>query len=143
MLLQGIPEQIAVVTLAFVIAKIPLKWNKVILIGIILAFSAYIVRLLPIPFGIHLILLIVLLFIALLWLGEGDFSLSLIACLLSFLALAIFEYVCLSLLMPVFGLTLESLSTELVKRIVIGEFHVLLLFITAFLLNKFYKKDVE
>ncbi|KGP76245.1 membrane protein [Desulfosporosinus sp. Tol-M] len=143
MLLQGIPEQIAVAALAFVIAKIPLKWNKVVLIGIILAFCAYVVRLLPIPFGIHLILLIVLLFIALLWLGKGDFSLSLIACLLSFLALVIFEYVCLSLLMPVFGLTPESLSTDLVKRIVIGEFHVFLLFITAFLLNKFYKKDVE
>jgi len=140
MLFQGIPEQIAVATLAFVIAKIPLKWNKVILIGIILAFCAYVVRLLPIPFGIHLILLIVVLFIALLWLGKGDFSLSLIACLLSFLTLVIFEYVCLSLLMPVFGLTPESLSTDLVKRIVIGELQVLLLFITAFLLNKFYKK---
>jgi hypothetical protein len=143
MLFQGIPEQIAVATLAFVIAKIPFKWNKVILIGIILAFCAYVVRLLPIPFGIHLILLIVVLFIALLWLGKGDFSLSLIASLLSFLALVIFEYVCLSLLMPVFGLTQESLSTDLVKRIIIGELQVILLFITAFLLNKFYKKDVE
>lgn len=143
LLLQGIPEQTAVATLAFVIAKIPLKWNKVLLIGIILAICAYVVRLFPIPFGIHLMLLIVLLFIALIWLGKGDFSLSLLASLLSFLAMVIFEFVCLSLLMPVFGLTPESLSTDSVKRIVIGEPQVLLLFISAFLLNKFYKIEVE
>jgi len=143
LLLQGIPEQTAVATLAFVIAKIPLKWNKVLLIGIILAICAYVVRLFPIPFGIHTILLIILLFIALIKLGKGDFSLSLLASLLSFLALAIFEFACLSLLMPVFGLTPESLSTDSIKRIAIAEPQVLLLFIFAFLLNKFYKKEVE
>ncbi|MGI6120399.1 MAG: hypothetical protein ACOYIB_07535, partial [Desulfosporosinus sp.] len=83
LLLQGIPEQIAVATLAFVIAKIPLEWKKVFLIGITLAICAYIVRLFPFPFGVHLILLIILLFIALLWLGKGDFSISLIASLFS------------------------------------------------------------
>ena len=143
LILQGIPEQTAVATLAFIIAKIPLKWNKVLLIGIVLAFCAYVVRLFPIPFGIHLILLIVLLFIALIWIGKGDFSLSLLASLLSFLALTIFEFICLSLLMPVFGLTPESLSTDSFIRIAIAEPQVLLLFMSAFLLNKFYKKEVE
>lgn len=140
LLLQGIPEQTAVATLAFAIAKIPLKWNKILLVGIILAICAYVVRLFPIPFGMHLILLIVLLFIALIWLGKGDFSLSLLASLSSFLAMVIFEFVCLSLLMPVFGVTPEILSTNTAIRIEITEPQVLLLFITAFLLNKFYKK---
>lgn len=76
LLLQGIPEQIAVVTLAFVIARISLKWNKVLLIGIVLAFCAYVIRLFPIPFGIHTILLIFLLFIFLTRLGKKDVSLS-------------------------------------------------------------------
>jgi len=143
LLLQGIPELTAEVTLAFVIARIPLKWNKILLIGIVLAIISYVVRLFPIPFGIHTLFLIILLFIALIWLGKGDFSLSLLASLLSFLALTIFEFVCLSLLMPVFGLTPESLSTDSVKRIAITEPQVLFLFISAFLLNKFYKKEVE
>ncbi|TGE39411.1 hypothetical protein E4K67_06155 [Desulfosporosinus fructosivorans] len=143
LLFQGIPEQTAVATLAFVIAKIPLKWNKLLLIGVILAVCAYVVRLFPIPFGIHIILLIILLLIALIKLGNGDFSLSLLASLLSFLALVIFEFVCLSLLMPVFGLTSESLFTDSFIRIAIAEPQVLLLFITAFLLKKFYNKEVE
>lgn len=140
LLLQGIPELIAVATLAFVIAGIPLRWNKVISIGIILAICAYVVRLFALPFGIHTLLLIIILLLALIKQGKGDFSLSLLASLLSFLVLAIYEFVCLSLLMPVFALTPESLSTDSFKRILIAEPQVLLLFSTAFLLNKFYKK---
>ncbi|MHB8126857.1 MAG: hypothetical protein ACYDEJ_14725 [Desulfitobacteriaceae bacterium] len=140
LLLQGIPETVAVVTLAFVIARIPLKWNKILLIGSILAFCAYIVRLFPIPFGIHTILQIILLFIALTWLGKGDFSLSLVATLLSFLALVIFELGCISLLMPIFGVTPNTLSTNTKIMIIIAEPQVFLLFISAFLLKKFYLK---
>ena len=140
LLLQGIPELTGVVTLAFVIAKIPLKWNKILLIGIVLAFISYVVRLFPIPFGMHLFLLIILLFIALIWLGKGDFSLSLVASLLSVLTLVIFEFVCLSLLMPVFGVTPETLFTNLVVRIAIGEPQVVLTFIFAFLLSKLIQK---
>ncbi|ODA40525.1 hypothetical protein [Desulfosporosinus sp. BG] len=142
--LQGIPEQTAVVTLAFVIARIPLKWNKILLIGIVLAFISYVVRLFSIPFGVHFFLLIILLFIALTWLGKGDFGLSLLASLLSFLALTIFEFVCLSLLMPLFGVTPETLFTNLVIiRIAITEPQVILLFIFAFLLNKFIPKKMR
>ena len=143
LLLQGIPELTAEVTLAFVIAKIPLKWNKILLIGIVLAFISFVVRLFPIPFGVHLFLLIISLFIALIWLGKGDFSLSLVASLLSVLTLVIFEFVCLSLLMPVFRVTPETLFTNLVIRIAIGEPQVLLTFISAFLLNKLQKKRLN
>lgn len=138
--LQGIPELIALVTLAFVIARIPLNWKKIISIGIFLCIFTYIVRLFVIPFGIHTLLLLILLLLVLMKESKGDFSLSLLACLLSVLALAVFEFVCLSLLMPIMGLTPETMATETAKRIVISEPQVLLLFITAFLINKFTKK---
>lgn len=48
--LQGIPETVALVTLAFVIARIPLKWNKALLFGTVLALCAYVVRLFFHPF---------------------------------------------------------------------------------------------
>lgn len=140
LLLQGIPEIIAIVTLAFVIAKINIKWNKILLIGVPLAVCEYVVRLFPIPFGIHTILLLILLFIGLTVIGKGEFSLSLIASLLSFLVLIICEFVCLSLLMPIFRVTPETLSLHPIIRIVIAEPHVLILFISAFLLNKFIQK---
>lgn len=138
LLLQGVPEQIAVIILAFLIAKVPLKWNRVLLIAIAQAFCAYVVRLLPIPFGIHTILLIFILFIILTWLSKGDVGLAFVASSLSFLVLVIFEFSCMSLFMFIFGLTPETLFNDLAIRIIVGEPQVLLLFISAFLLNKFY-----
>ena len=141
LLLQGIPEQIAVVTLAFVIAGISLKWNKVVLIGIVLAFCAYLIRLFPIPFGIHTILLIFILFVFLTRLGKRDIGLYFFASLVTILVLGILEYSCMSLFILFFGFTLETLLNDLVMRIVVGEPHVLLLFISAFLLQKYFKKE--
>jgi len=142
-LLQGIPEVIGVVTLAFVIAKIPLEWSKIVMIGIALASISYVMRMFNIPFGIHTISEIILLFLALTWLAKGEFSLSLISSLLSFLVLVTVEYLCLSLLMPIFGVTPETLFSHLVTRIMITEPQVILIFIAAFLLNKFYRMRLE
>ena len=140
LLLQGIPEGIAITTLAFVISRIPLKLNKIILIGTALSVCNYVVRLFPIPFGLHTILTIVILFIVLAILSKGDVGLSFMASLLSCLALVIVETTCILLLMPFFSITLKTLSTYNANRIVLGEIHVLLLFISAFLLNKIMLK---
>lgn len=103
----------------------------------------YLVRLFGIPFGIHSILLIILLFLALSWIRRGDFSLCLLASLLSLLALAIFEFVSLSLLMSVFNVTPESLFADPIRRIILGEPQVILLFITAFILNNSIRKGAD
>ncbi|AET69450.1 hypothetical protein Desor_4007 [Desulfosporosinus orientis DSM 765] len=141
MIFQGIPEQIAMVTLAFVIAKIPLKWGKIILLGISLALITYVVRMF-IPFGAHTLLIMIVLFLALTILGKGELSLSLIASLTSILALVIFEFASLSLLMFITNGTPETLFANPLKRTIVGEPNVLFLFITAFLLNKYTKKRV-
>ena len=140
LLLQGIPEGIAITTLAFVISRIPIKLNKILLIGTALAVCNYVVRLFPIPFGLHTILTIIILFIVLTILSKGDVGLSFMASLLSCLALVIVETTCILLLMPFFSITLKTLSTYNANRIVLGEIHVLLLFISAFLLNKIMLK---
>ncbi len=142
LLFQGIPEQVAVVTLAFVIAGIPLKWHKLIFIGIFLATFVYIVRLFPIPFGLHTILLIILLFITLVGQSKGNISLSLFASLSSFLILAVFEFLSLTLLLPIFGLTPKELDAHSFIRIIMGEPTTILLFLTAFLLIKIRQKEL-
>ncbi|WP_242876263.1 hypothetical protein [Desulfosporosinus hippei] len=77
------------------------------------------------------------------WIGKGDFSLSLIASLLSFLALAIMEFFWLSLLMPIFGVNPEELFSNLLLRIIITEPQVLLMFVFAYMLDKFIKRRGE
>ncbi|EGW36350.1 putative membrane protein [Desulfosporosinus sp. OT] len=138
LILQGIPEQVAVTTLAFVIAGIHLKWDRILMIGIGQAFCAYVVRLFPIPFGIHTILLLIMLFIILTKFTKGDVALSFMASSITFLVLGIFELTCMSLVMQIFGFTPETLFNDLVLRILVGELNMLLLFISAFLVNKLY-----
>lgn len=140
LILQGIPEEIALVTLAFVIAKIPLEWKKIVPGGVVLAIAAYILRLLPITFGIHTIIILGLLFLFLVKFGKGAFDTSLIASLISVLVLIVTETVCLSLLMPFFGVTPEMLFTNVAVRILITLPQVFLLFIFAFIVTKIRNK---
>lgn len=137
LLLQGIPELTAVVLLSFVIAGIPLKWKRALLIGTILGLCGYVVRQLPIPFGSHTILLLFLLFMVLTKLSKGNVGLSFIASVLSLLTLTIYEFISFSLFMQIFGFTPETLFKNLVIRIVVGEPQVVLLLVSAFLFNRF------
>lgn len=136
LLLQGIPEQIAVVTLATTIAKLPLKWRELILMGTFLAIIANGIRVLPFPFGTHTIIILLLLFFFLTIKGKADISLSLIASLLTILALIIYELLCLTALAALFAIPKEILVDNQLIRILITEPQVVLLFLTAFLIRR-------
>ncbi|MBC2723676.1 hypothetical protein [Desulfosporosinus sp.] len=129
-----------IATLAFVIAKIPINWKRIFLVGTILALSAYIVRLFPIPFGVHTFVLMFMMSIFLIKLCRAEFSISIIASLVSYVTLVLFEIICLSLLMPVLGVTPEILLKDSVVRILISIPQELLLFCSAFFLRYFYLK---
>lgn len=134
LILQGIPEQIAVVTLAFVIAKISIDWKKISLIGIILALSSYVLRLFPITFGIHTIVLIALLFIFLIKLNQINLNVALVASLISFLALIITETICIKILMSLFNITSAAIISNTVIRILISLPQVLIMFLLAYVI---------
>ncbi len=137
LIFQGIPEVIAIITLAYVIANVPLVWKKIIPAGILLAFVSYGVRLLPITFGVHTIILIGLTFFILMFLGKSSVNPALIASIISMLAITVAEAVCLSLLMPLFGVTSEILFTNTIIRILISWPQVLVMLILAFVTYKF------
>ncbi len=140
LILQGIPETIAIVTLSFIIAKIPLQWKKIVLIGVVIALTSYVIRMFPVTFGIHTILLISLLFIFLIKLGRSSINTALIASLLSYLAIILAETACVSILMPVFGVTPEVLFTNTTVRILISYPQVLVMFMLSYILFKIRAK---
>jgi len=139
LIFQGIPEQIAVATLAFVIANIPLVWKRIVLIGTVVAVTSYIFRLLPLTFGVHTVLNIGLLFILLVVVGKVNINISLVASLGSFLALIIAETVSVTLQMNMFGITLDDLLANTTTRIRTGLLQVFVVFIIALI---FYKTKI-
>jgi len=134
LILQGIPEQIAVVTLAYVISKISIDWRKISIIGILLALSSYVLRLFPVTFGIHTIMLIAILFIFLIKINQTNLNLALVASLISFLALIITETICLSILMPLLNITPADIISNNVVRILISLPQVLVMFLLSYFL---------
>ncbi|WP_308891984.1 hypothetical protein [Candidatus Desulfosporosinus nitrosoreducens] len=140
LLFQGIPEQIAVTMLAFSIAQISFNLKKVLTISIIMAFSAYLARLSQITFEIHTILLVIIFILILLIVENVDLSLAFLSSLLSFLALAVFEYVVLSTLMPIFKLTPETVLSNLTIRILVGEPQVILMILVALIIRQIRKR---
>ncbi|RJE49330.1 MULTISPECIES: hypothetical protein [unclassified Dehalobacter] len=139
LILQGIPEQIAVVTLAYVIAGMPFVRKRIISMGIILALTSYLLRVFPILFGLHTVIMLVFLFVLLFFWGKSNFYAALVASLLSFLALIIGETVCLSLLMPLFHVSAEMLNTDVGLRILITLPQVFVLFIVSLIILKIKK----
>lgn len=97
--------------------------------------SVYIVRLFPIPLGLHTILAIFILFLISSILSRGDVGQSFIVSLLSFIILILLETACFSLLPMVINITPKSLTPHHAVTIVLGDIHVLLLFALSFLVN--------
>ncbi|KJS87709.1 MAG: hypothetical protein JM58_03330 [Peptococcaceae bacterium BICA1-8] len=135
-LLQGIPEQIAVVILALSIARQPFKWREVIFVGIILAITAFMVRLLPITFGVHTVVLIGLLFAYLSFIKKVDLSSAILSSLLSFLVLIVSESLIVPTIMNLFAISREELLTNDFIRILITLPHVLIIFFVALFIKK-------
>lgn len=140
LLLQGIPEGVALTTLAFVISRIPLRFKTILLSGTLLEVIVHIVRLFPIPLGFHTILAIFILFLILNRFDKGDFGRSFIVSLLSSIILILLETVCSFLLPLVIIITPQSLIPYYGVRIILGDIHVLLLFLLAFIIVKIRKQ---
>lgn len=141
LILQGIPEEIAVTALAFCIANIPLKWGKIILIGVFLALSAYILRKFSIAPGMHSVVLFITQFLFLIILTKANIFMSFLGSILSFITLIIFETGSVAILMKLTGITPDILmSSDSIARTLVFEPQVILLFLTAFLVKKYRYK---
>lgn len=141
LIFQGIPESIAVVTLAFVLAKIDIDWKKIIIFGFIIATSAYIIRLFPITFGIHTIILMGLLFIFLVHICKAQLFISLKASLMSYFILIIVEFSCFAIIRNIFGLSFETYLSDNTSRILISLPQVFILFGIAFIIFEMNNRE--
>ncbi|MEW5899032.1 MAG: hypothetical protein AB1652_07660 [Bacillota bacterium] len=65
-LLQGTLEMTGAVAFSLALAGVPLRWKRIVPVGVALAVIIYVLRQLPVPFGVHTIagLLLIVFFIA-------------------------------------------------------------------------------
>lgn len=136
-ILQGIPENIAVLTLSLTIVGIELRWGKIVVAGTLIAFVIYLLRALPISFGVHTIVALLLFIVFTTKIGEIDnLRISIMASLLSILALTTIEIISLTLLTSILGISEQEFISNTAIRILLTLPQVFILFLLAFIIKK-------
>lgn len=135
-LLQGIPESIAIASIAVTLATGILPWKKIVRIGLLQAVSAYILRLIPFTPGVHVILLITTLAVFMMIFTKENIKLSVIASSISLCLLLVIEALFHTSLFALNIVNPNDLMNNTIYRIMIGYPQVVLLFLISFILSK-------
>lgn len=139
LLFQGIPESIGIALLAYVIAGVPLKKGRIVVLGLIYAFSAYFIRLIPATFGVHSIFLLGIMFIYLIKVEACSVLTALKAGLVSQVVLIVIETIFLSINMSLTGLPPEELLNNIILRIITGLPQATAMYLVAYIVYRFKK----
>ncbi|WP_028308022.1 hypothetical protein [Desulfitibacter alkalitolerans] len=138
---HGIPESAALVFVTLAVLKANFSWKNVLLLGALLAAAAFFVRLLPVAFGIHTVLLILMLSVIVLYFTKYDIIKVVTAVLIAAVLLLVFEFISFSFIMFLFDIRLEEIAGNTLLRIVMGAPSTLLLFLTGFTIQYFRGKN--
>jgi len=134
-LLQGIPECIASTALVMVIGTGRLQWDKIIFIGLCQACLAYLVRLLPITFGVHTIFLTISLAVLVSTIGKVRFKTALAGSILIIFVIVSCES-CSHFFISINGLaTNEDMVNSVLCWVVMGLPQIIIISLLALILK--------
>lgn len=133
---QGIPESIGTAAVVISLGLHKLHWKLIIIIGLIQAVLMYTVRLLPLTFGVHTVILIISLSLLSTWIAKIDLRKAIIYSNISIMILAITEFIFVFSISSL-GLYSENIIFgDTLTRIFVGMPHVIVLFLTAMFFSK-------
>lgn len=141
--MQGIPEMTGVVALSLSLARVSLRWGRVIAVGTVLSIIIYIIRSLPFTFGLHSIVGICLLAIYIAMTTHVLTSRILIAVFVSFATLAIIELVIYETCLAAMGLDAQIIKSNYLLWQLLALPQALLMNILAVLVSKYKKPKQE
>ena len=119
-LLQGIPECLASTALVMIVSTGRLQWDKILMIGLCQAVLVYLVRLLPITYGVHTILLIFSLAVLVSTIGKVSFLISLLSSIFAIFVIFISEFSAYWLISRSRAVTHEEMVSSVSYWIVMG-----------------------
>lgn len=135
-LMQTLPECLALASLAVVLASGRLAAKNILLIGFLLAVAVYLVRLLPLAFGIHFIIFIVILALLLAVRLKLRLSRCLFIALVANLILAVTETLSLYFLSLLTGVPFDQATGDFSRYLLYGWPHIVLLFFIALVIQR-------
>lgn len=140
-LFYSIPEGIILILFSSVLYGFKLKENlyRIICLGMILAVSSFIIRALPVPIGLNILIEIPLFIILTVLILQISFIRSFFFIITAYIALAIGEVVSYTAISYLSGLTTEQLVDNIQWRMATGWTHLIIL---CFFIYVFKKKHI-
>ncbi|MEW5762541.1 MAG: hypothetical protein AB1776_05010 [Bacillota bacterium] len=136
LLLQGIPEVIAATTLCFVLAGAGLRWAWILPIGTAQAVTIFLLRLLPLPFGVHTLVACVLFAVYLRFLQGIPVLRGFFSAFMALVAVIVLEYPLHVFLFAVTGLSYEKAAANPLLWSLFGWPQVVLVFVSALVIHR-------
>lgn len=90
--IQSLPECAGLFALSLALAKVPLRWGRIVAGAAIISVTSFIIRSLPVTFGFHMPVMIFVLFILVVKWTNVKPSRAVLSVFSSFLVLALLEY---------------------------------------------------
>ncbi len=142
LILQGIPETVATAAVVFALLRLGLKWRLIVPIGVAQGLAAYLVRMLPISFGVHTVLLMFVL-MGLVRLATGADMVSIIrAVLIVNIVIPVLELLGTGSLFRLLGVTYADVADKWYWPL-LGWPHVIALYALAFGLDRRNRRRKE
>ncbi len=138
--LQYIPESITLVFVALVLLRLKVKHTKIFGIGIIMGITTFVIRLLPVSFGFHTVLSLILLTAALSLICKTNGFKTFIAALKTYILLAVIEMVSINSFIYLTGYTIEDMGQNPIIRTLAVLPQIIILFTVGLLIKRFYDK---
>jgi hypothetical protein len=91
--IQSVPESMGLIALSLALAQVPLRWGRIFLGGVLLSLLTFGIRALPVTFGFHLPISILVIFLLIIKLTQSPPSRTIVAVFSSFFALALLELI--------------------------------------------------
>lgn len=141
--LQSIPECIGTLALSLALAKVSLRWGRILIGGTLLSIIIYVIRSLPIPFGFHLPIGIFVIFLAFTRMTNVRPSQLIIAICISFFTLALLEFLVNTAFVAYTHMDLEQAIANERLWALVGIAQDSILFIIALIVSNFLKPVEE
>ncbi|MDF9407922.1 hypothetical protein L7E55_06035 [Pelotomaculum isophthalicicum JI] len=139
--MQGIPEITGVVAFGLALVRVPLRWRIVTATGTVLTIIIYVIRSVQITFGIHMVMVILLLAVFIIKTTRITAMNSFFAAIASFTTLATLEFVIIKLFLLITKLDQQVfVSNELLWKLV-GLPQAILMILFALIISKYKAPD--
>lgn len=136
-LFQSFPESVAIIYLGLVLVGLKPRWYRVVLASMIFTVASYVIRGLPIPFGIHTLLMLPVLVVVIAMVTGVGWKGGAMAAIVGLFGLLVLESFMTPLLLSLVGVSLPEALRSPWLRVLIPAPQTAVLAVIAYLCYRF------